>query len=358
MKKKKFKMDDDVIEKCRSIVSPMLSIGVLTYNHAEYIADAIDSLLIQEIDYDYEIVIADDFSTDGTREIVQAYAEKYPDIIRLILQEENVGIERNSNTLKKACKGRYRATFEGDDYCLDPYRFQKQIEFLENNQDYIAVGGQLFAVNSNGRPCSFPWGGLNNNYVLEGDFTKQDFENGKMACHTGAWVIYNIFYVMDDNTYRTYINYDNVPGDLKSQFFALYYGKIMVLPRIFIVRRLLWNSPTSNISTFKQTPTTLRVFKRSLEFQKMDQDFVGINLDMTPLLDKMLISSLETFCANPSRSTFRTWFEMIFFSKSKMHHISLANTLIRRKMNGKIKKDGLFLTFVSIVKRLLTMFLK
>lgn len=119
--------------------APLLSVCLLTYNHVKYIREAIDGVLMQKTNFSWELIIADDFSTDGTREIVLEYKEKYPDLIKLILQEKNVGSAKNFIDLISAPTSKYIAYFEGDDYWTDPYKLQKQVDFLEEHQDYGLV---------------------------------------------------------------------------------------------------------------------------------------------------------------------------------------------------------------------------
>ncbi len=112
-----------------------LSVLIITYNQEKYIAQAIKSALIQKTDFDYEIVIGEDCSTDKTRKIVLEYKAKYPDKIKLLLQEKNVGMIPNFIDTLKACSGKYIALLEGDDYWIDPYKLQKQVDIMEANPD-------------------------------------------------------------------------------------------------------------------------------------------------------------------------------------------------------------------------------
>lgn len=342
MSKDDFVIDPHSLEKCRAITSPMVSVGILTYNQVNYISQAIESVLLQEVNFDYEIVIADDYSTDGTREIVQSYAEKYPDIIKLILQEENVGLVENSKCLKRKCKGRYRATQEGDDYWVDPLRLQKQVEFLENNPDYVAVCGTLSTVDKRGLACVMPWGGLKNNYVLEGEYNKENFERGLLPCHVGAWLSYNFFFVIDDETFNKYESYNNLPGDRKTPLFTLHYGKIMILPQIFMMRRILLDSKTSHISTFKNVSAPLRAFKWALEAMEMDRGFLKMELNMLPLMDKMFLSAFRELAIKPSKLAFAACLKIWLISPNKLHHTALFWTHFIAKLKKKIKSEGLF----------------
>jgi glycosyltransferase involved in cell wall biosynthesis len=115
-----------------------VSVAMITYNHERFIAQAIESVLMQETHFPVELVIGEDCSTDNTRAIVQDYGARYPERIRLLLPENNLGVMPNFIATIKACQGRYVALCEGDDYWTDPCKLQKQIDFLEERSDYSA----------------------------------------------------------------------------------------------------------------------------------------------------------------------------------------------------------------------------
>ncbi|AND83744.1 glycosyltransferase [Clostridium tyrobutyricum] len=113
----------------------LVSINCITYNHQNYIAEAIDSFLMQKTNFKYEILIHDDASIDGTSDIIRNYSNKYPNIIKSIIQTENQyskDVEVLSLNSRRA-KGKYIALCEGDDYWTDPYKLQKQVDYMENN---------------------------------------------------------------------------------------------------------------------------------------------------------------------------------------------------------------------------------
>jgi glycosyltransferase involved in cell wall biosynthesis len=114
---------------------PMVSVKMITFNHAPFIARAIEGVLQQKTTYTFELVIGEDCSTDGTREIVYRYQEKCPDIIRVVTSKQNVGMKKNSYRTTKACQGKYIAFCEGDDYWHHPEKIQKQADYLEANLD-------------------------------------------------------------------------------------------------------------------------------------------------------------------------------------------------------------------------------
>jgi glycosyltransferase involved in cell wall biosynthesis len=116
----------------------IVSICCQTFNHVHFIEQCLESFLMQKANFRFEILLRDDASTDGTAEICQAYANKYPDIIKLLAYKENQfakGIKPMQDNVKRA-QGKYIALCDGDDYWTDPYKLQKQVDFLEANEAY------------------------------------------------------------------------------------------------------------------------------------------------------------------------------------------------------------------------------
>ncbi|MEH2128164.1 glycosyltransferase [Nostoc sp.] len=114
-----------------------VSVLMVTYNHENFIAQAIESVLMQKVDFEYELVIGEDYSTDNTRQIVIDYQRKYSDKIRLLLPDVNLGAHKNFLNTFKACQGKYLAILEGDDYWTSSKKLQKQVDFLDKNLDFV-----------------------------------------------------------------------------------------------------------------------------------------------------------------------------------------------------------------------------
>ena len=111
--------------------NPLVSVHMITYNHELYIAQAVEGVLRQQTDFPFELVIGEDCSTDRTREIVLEHQKKHPETIRVITGERNVGASANELRTDKACRGKYVAYCEGDDYWHHPLKLQKQVDYLE-----------------------------------------------------------------------------------------------------------------------------------------------------------------------------------------------------------------------------------
>ena len=122
--------------------NPIISVYMTTYYHEEYIRQSIDSVLSQDVDVPYEIIISDDCSRDDTPNILLEYQRKYSQIT-VNINKENVGLTKNVFLAKTMCHGRYIVGISGDDYWIDHKKLQKQYDFLKNNPEYVGVATQM-----------------------------------------------------------------------------------------------------------------------------------------------------------------------------------------------------------------------
>ena len=113
-----------------------LSVMMITYNHERFLAQALEGILAQRVNFDYEIVIGEDCSTDGTRKILMDFHRRYPSKIVPLLRERNLGAMRNALETLAACRGQYLAIVEGDDYWTFEDKLQRQVDFLDQHPDY------------------------------------------------------------------------------------------------------------------------------------------------------------------------------------------------------------------------------
>lgn len=117
--------------------SPLVTIQCLTYNHEPYIRQCLEGFVMQQTDFCFEVIVHDDASTDGTANIIREYAEMYPNIIKPILERENQWSKKNGSLeriMNEHTHGKYIALCEGDDYWIDPYKLQKQVDIMENDE--------------------------------------------------------------------------------------------------------------------------------------------------------------------------------------------------------------------------------
>ena len=152
------KTEQEIMKNWQGDISePVVSICCITYNHEKYIEETIDSFLMQETNFPFEIVLGEDCSTDNTRKIVEKYKENYPNIIKLIVSENNVGMQANGQRTMEACRGKYVALCEGDDYWTDAKKLQVQIDEMKKYPDvsisfhpaYEFIDGKIGKILSN-----------------------------------------------------------------------------------------------------------------------------------------------------------------------------------------------------------------
>lgn len=120
-------------------MKPKLSILCVTYNQEKYIRSALDSFLMQKTNFDFEVLINDDKSSDSTIDILKEYEQRYPNIIKPIYQQKNLwsqGVNISAKILYPIAQGEYLALCDGDDYWTDEFKLQKQVDFLDSNPDF------------------------------------------------------------------------------------------------------------------------------------------------------------------------------------------------------------------------------
>lgn len=150
-----------------------LSICCITYNHEKFITHALEGFVRQKTDFDFEIIVADDCSTDDTQKICLEYQNKYPDKIKLLLNETNIGSMSNFLKALRSCKSEYVALCDGDDYWCDENKLQKQVDFLETNPDYILCFTRGIIYNTFSQKKQ-----INLDFEIGKELTIQHFING------------------------------------------------------------------------------------------------------------------------------------------------------------------------------------
>ena len=127
----------------------LVTISCITYNHAPYIRDSIEGILMQKTTFPVEILIHDDASTDGTADIVREYEKKFPELLLPMYQKKNQlsqQINPFSDILFPRARGKYIALCEGDDYWTDPLKLQKQVDFLETHPEHSGTAHQSMVI--------------------------------------------------------------------------------------------------------------------------------------------------------------------------------------------------------------------
>jgi len=160
---------------------PVVSVICATYNQQPYIQTCLDAILVQITDFDTEIIVHDDASTDGTTDIVCSYAERYPDKIRAIIQPAHVysPTKRIRLDLYKYTRGRYIALCDGDDYWRDPYKLYKQVNFLEANPQFVISYHDVDIIDAHGNTIG--------EYALAPELAR-NFNRVKLRTYSCGWI--------------------------------------------------------------------------------------------------------------------------------------------------------------------------
>lgn len=209
---------------------PLVSIVMITYNHRRYIAEALNGVLCQEGDFEIEVILSDDNSTDGMDEVILGFIEEHPSgkFIRYIRHENNMGMMKNLIWSLNQCKGEFIALCEGDDFWIDPAKLQCQISFLKNNLDFSLTYHPAFVLEKNGD--------LVKDFIAERNFNAEVSNRLDLAIfgnyiHTPTVVFRNYNLVIPSFFEKLKI------GDFFLYLLISKYGKIKRFPKEFAVYR-------------------------------------------------------------------------------------------------------------------------
>ena len=276
-----------------------VSVIVLTYNHEKYIAQALDSILMQEANFFYEILIGDDYSSDGTREILQEYQRRFPRQIHLFLREENLGAARNAYELLMEAQGDYLAFCEGDDFWLAKNKLQLQVDFLSREPSMIGCSHRCQIVDGTGAPKKnqhLAW-------VKEKEcFTLDDFQGIYLPGQTATIVKRNIFKdSKEDYSFLYHIN-RNI-SDRTATLFYLTQGSFGFLPRVMSAYRQVLGMGQTNQIYARRAGRLIH----ELEYTERLEKLAATLTDQTGIFDnyykRLYASAVYEFLKKPSRNT-------------------------------------------------------
>ena len=207
-----------------------VSVLIITYNQKKFIREAIDSVLAQKTTFPIEILVGDDFSTDGTREIIQEYERQYPGLVIGVLHPHNMGKNGGINFLEtlKLAKGEYYALIDGDDYLTNPLKLQKQADLLDAHPDYSMTFHNALIIYEDSSPS----------HILNGDDMKPFYTVDDLIGEDEVW-----FMATSSTMYRNSIKEypawfrDSSSGDIPRLILKAKLGKIGYIPDVMSVYR-------------------------------------------------------------------------------------------------------------------------
>ncbi len=205
-----------------------LSVAVVTYNHEKYLRRALDSVLAQQTDFDFEIVVGDDCSTDSSGAIIAEYGDKYPGRLTVLERAHNLGATKNTVDVYRHCQGKYIALIESDDFWTDTRKLQKQADFLDAHPDYSACTHRYSVVDENDAVTAAEFRGEGR--PADGDYTLADFEHYRYFGHSGTCCFRNFFRESPQHDYDILWQAHSVISDITLCMILTLSGKVRVLP--------------------------------------------------------------------------------------------------------------------------------
>lgn len=210
----------------------MLSIYVPVYNHEAYIAQALDSILMQKVNFKYEVLVGDDVSTDNTRAILESYQKAHPDVFTMFYRDHNMYREpiNNGRDLLSRCKGKYIIPLEGDDFWTDELKLQKQVDFLEAHPEYQAVAHNCVVVGADSQPIdeAYP-------ECKDTEYTLDHYAFDIMPGQSATVMCRNF---VTQNLYDTsFMDLNLVPGDRRKYFTLVANGRVYCMQEVMSAYR-------------------------------------------------------------------------------------------------------------------------
>lgn len=226
-----------------------IDILIITYNHEDYIAECIDSVLSQKHDFSYRINIADDCSSDKTRDIIFEYKKRYPDVINLIMADKNMGSKNNFINGTKYLTADYISCLDGDDRWCDDNKLKKQISFLEQNADFVGCSNNTKICYNDGSSK------LRFNKKISDSFTIYDFLDGTISFNSSSLVFRNIF--------KGKVPHSQRHQDAEDLFFTILhaqYGKIKYFEEVMSVYNIHRKGEWSSLNEEDGYRKTIKIF--------------------------------------------------------------------------------------------------
>lgn len=265
-----------------------VSITMTAYNHENFIEQAIESILGQDVDFNYELLIGEDCSTDHTREIAEKYQKKYPGTIKVIKHDKNVGAVKNWHILARKCVGTYIANLDGDDYWIWPKKLKFQADFLDAHPEYIGVTHNVKAVGEKGEKLPYRLEGFHQQ--KEHIYTEENALRFEIIGHTSGLMYRNIWKSLPKRE-TNLIERCKINGDLKLSVVLGLKGDVYYFEDIWSAYRRCFRGSTWS-AQFRYKNMSLFYYESNVEMKRFLKDCYGIEVDIE---DKLLENIYNAF---------------------------------------------------------------
>ena len=317
--------------------APLVSVYCTAYNHEPYIAQALDGFLMQKTNFPFEVIVHDDASTDRTAEIIREYEARFPKIIKPIYETENQYSKRDGSLgriMAAACKGKYIAFCEGDDYWIDENKLQVQVDFLEGNPEYgmcytrarqFIQKKQTFSKTLFGKPVA--------------DFNDL-LQNGNRIPTLTVMLRKSLH-----ERYREEIHPENkgwLMGDYPTWLYVVHESKVKFLDSVTSVYRVLENSASHSEGFAKKE----KFINSTFDIIKYFSDYAGLDLKNIMEIKRLFSLATEAFVYDEIQKG-KEYLSMINIKdirmkKERVKYLVLKNLSLRKLYILKIRKQYLY----------------
>lgn len=302
----------------------MVTIRCCAYNQEPYIRECLEGFVMQQTNFRFEAIVHDDASTDGTAAIIREYAEKYPDIIKPILETENQyskGDGSLGRIMNEHTHGKYVAYCEGDDYWIDPLKLQKQVDFLEEHPEISFSVCRFNLLNQSDKSIKL----FENKYLDQPEkLDKPYFLFDLKYAFLESWVCQTMAILIRRTALTDETKKYKYRRDVHMFYYALKNNKAVCQNFIGGVYRINPTSTFAGLSEIKQNTITYRVYEEFYEYER------------TPVLRQCLYKALLKLMYHGSfpkpKFQYESWFYPYVFVNFALGKMRIYLGKIRRKI--------------------------
>ena len=320
-------------EKDRTSSEPLVSVNLIAYNQEHTIRRALESILAQVVDFPIEILLADDASQDGTLQVMLGFQQRYPDIIHVVHQEQNVGPTRNAYAILSRSRGRYIASLEGDDYWCDSQFLQRSADFLEAHDEDIGVQDRCRIVDEEGndQTANYPPTGNEFWQYHEREYGLAEYQEWRMPGHISALVYRNLFRLEDDD-YTIFYRLDSSVGDRTTLMQLVARGKIYCTEHVSLCYQLVEKHGAQNwMSKYRKQNRRFDEWKMICQEEAYLRNHFHKSVDMDHLKRNKLAAAAAIFSLSPSLKNGRPLWQIICYRGHFWRKLRLVLSAIVQK---------------------------